>query len=75
MSISTPILTTDGKRLGVLAAHLNLELLDAIVLERSGLGETGETYLVDNFNNFVSEARYGGKTFRVASIPLELIQP
>jgi len=63
MTISTPLLDDTGQRLGVLAAHLNLERMDAIILERASLGESGETYLVDKFNVFVSRERFGREDF------------
>lgn len=63
MTVATPLLGSTGQPLGVLAAHLNLENMDSIILERTGLGASGETYLVDRFNVFVSEARFGRKEF------------
>lgn len=63
MTISTPLYDDAGKRLGVLAVHLNLDRLNEIILERTGLGQSGETYLVDRFNTFVSEARTGEQAF------------
>ncbi|MFQ5616806.1 MAG: GAF domain-containing protein, partial [Anaerolineales bacterium] len=63
ITLSTPLFDETGKRLGVLAAHLNIESLDEIMLERAGLGDTGETYLVNKFNVFVSEARLGEEKF------------
>ncbi len=63
MTISAPVFDRSGKLLGVLAGHVNLERLDQIVLQRAGLGQTGETYLVDQFNNFVSAARFGEREF------------
>ncbi|MFP4393696.1 MAG: GAF domain-containing protein [Anaerolineales bacterium] len=63
MTIATPILAADGERLGVLVVHLNLEKMDRIVLERVGLGESGEAYLVDRFNVFVSSERFGPDDF------------
>lgn len=47
MTIATPLRTVEGEAKGVLAAHINLERLQRIVLEEAGLGESGETYLVD----------------------------
>ncbi|TAK12479.1 MAG: GAF domain-containing protein [Anaerolineae bacterium] len=49
--LSRPIFNTSNPRpgqqpLGVLVARLNLDVLDTILTERAGLGETGETYLV-----------------------------
>ncbi len=58
MTISTPLKDSEGNLLGVLAARINLEKIDKIMAERSGLGETGETYLVNKFNYMVTESRF-----------------
>jgi len=63
MTIATPLESKGGQMLGVLAVHLDLAELNDIMLERGGLGATGETYLVDQLNAFVSEARFGGESF------------
>ncbi len=63
MTISTPILDRHDKVIGVLAAHLNMIKLDEIILEQAGLGDSGETYLVDQYGNFVSEAKFGKEDF------------
>jgi len=63
MTISAPIFDSRGNLAGVLAAHFNLERLDSIVLQRAGLGDTGETYLVDRSNNFISAARFSERKF------------
>jgi len=63
LTISSPVYSTHGTLIGVLAAHVDLDWLDSVVLERTGLGETGESYLVDSLNNFVSEARFGDRSF------------
>ncbi len=63
MTVATPLLGSTGQPLGVLAAHLDLENMDRIILERTGLGTSGETYLVDKLNVFVSEARFGRQEF------------
>ena len=47
-----------GVRQGVVLANLNLERIDEIVRERTGLGNSGETYLVGsvgNENTFISK--------------------
>lgn len=51
--IATPLFDREGQRIAVLAAVLNLERIDRIVLEETGLGETGETYLVGSDRRFV----------------------
>ncbi len=63
MTVATPVQDRAGQAIGVLAVHLNLNRLDNIMLQRGGLGATGETYLVDRYNVFVSEARFGGESF------------
>jgi signal transduction histidine kinase/DNA-binding NarL/FixJ family response regulator len=64
MTIATPLFAPDDqRRLGVLAVHLSLERMDSIVLEHAGLGASGETYLVDRYNVFVSAERFGRGEF------------
>lgn len=63
MTISAPVHDAQGNLIGVVALHLNLERLDGIILQRAGLGETGETYIVDRFNNFISAVRSGEREY------------
>lgn len=64
MTVATPLDSSDGEPLAVLAAHINLTRMDQIIKERSGLGVTGgETYLVDDLNVFVSAERFGREAF------------
>ncbi|MCL4303251.1 MAG: HAMP domain-containing protein [Anaerolineae bacterium] len=58
MTIVAPFFGETEQRLGLLAAHLYLERMNSIILNRTGLGESGETYLVDKNHTFVSEARF-----------------
>jgi GAF domain-containing protein/HAMP domain-containing protein len=63
MTIASPIFDSQGTMVGVIAAHLDLERLDSIVLQRTGLGATGESYLVDGDKNFMSPTRFGNREF------------
>lgn len=55
MTIATPLLNEVGLQLGgVLVAQLNLDRMDKIILKQAGLGESGQTYLVDKSNALVS---------------------
>lgn len=65
--IATPLFDIQGKRIGVLASRIALTHADRIVLERTGLGESGETYLVDPTGNVVSKTPLivGGLASRV----------
>lgn len=59
LTISTPLQDAEGRVRAVLAAHLNLQEIDSIFTDRSGLGVTGESYLTDRFHVFVSATHFG----------------
>ncbi len=63
MTIATPVEDENGQRVGVLGVHLNLDRMDELMIEKGALGTTGETYLVDKYNVFVSQARFGSEAF------------
>ncbi len=50
--------TETGRQLGVLIAQTGVPALDAILLDREGLGETGETYLVGSERVMISPSRF-----------------
>lgn len=58
ITLVTPIFDNQNRRIGVLAAHLSLARIDRIILERTGLSESGETYLVDQSNQLISEVYF-----------------
>ena len=57
MTVATPLLNAEGQKLGVVGIDLDLERMDRIILKRTGLGQTGEAYLVDKLNVLVSASR------------------
>ncbi len=64
LTITAPIFGASGKkRLGVLAVHMDLNHMDQIIGDSSGLGRSGESYLVDSLNVFVSADRFGRLEF------------
>ena len=68
MTVATPLFDRTGQRVAVLAANLNLERLDQIVLPAQGLGSTGQSYLVGSDGRFVSSTlRTGAFTGRLSS--------
>ncbi len=52
--ISIPLKDQSEKLIGVLVAHINLKMLSSIMQERSGLGRTGETYLINKYNLLIT---------------------
>ncbi|MFP4009209.1 MAG: adenylate/guanylate cyclase domain-containing protein [Spirulinaceae cyanobacterium] len=56
ITISTPLRNADGEIEAVLAAHFYLQPLLQIVSESTGLGESGEAYIVDpNYYYYATE--------------------
>ena len=62
MVVSTPVKDSGGQLLGVLAGHADLEPLSEMMMERSGLGESAETYLVAENNLLVTEHQFGSES-------------
>ncbi len=56
ITIATPLLNDRSRRMGVLAAHLNLDRLDTAILDTSDLGEGTQAYLVDSLYHIVATA-------------------
>ena len=53
IAIGTPLFDPEGQRIGVVAVFLNLERVDRIVVQGTGLGESGETYVVGANRRFL----------------------
>ncbi len=56
---STPV-TVQGETFGVIAGRASLASLNQIMIERAGLGQTGETYLVGSNHRLLTELRTPG---------------
>ncbi|MDO9035103.1 MAG: PAS domain S-box protein [Methanoregula sp.] len=55
ITLVTPMFDPQGRRIGVLVSHLSMARIDRIILERTGLGTSGETYLVDQSHTIISK--------------------
>ena len=62
MLVISPVFAQDSKRgsepIGVVIAKMRTTAIDEVVLNRSGLGETGEVYLVDENYLMLTESRF-----------------
>ncbi|MBW4427840.1 MAG: response regulator [Nostoc desertorum CM1-VF14] len=66
VTLATSLRNTAGVRQGVILAHLNLDRIDNIVRERTGLGKSGETYLIGSLitkNTFISKPQVNTQDF------------
>ncbi len=59
MVVSQPVRDYAGRVLGVSVGRLNLSRLESVMEEEAGLGQTGETYLVDTASLLVTVPRSG----------------
>ncbi len=64
LTVAAPVRNEVGNTVAVVAGHLNLERIDQILDEQTGLGATGEVYIVSAFNDFVSSKRFGREGHR-----------
>jgi signal transduction histidine kinase/HAMP domain-containing protein/ActR/RegA family two-component response regulator len=55
ITIATPLFNQDGQEIGELAADLSLERLDELVLQATGLGDSGQMYLVGPGHRFIGQ--------------------
>lgn len=55
MMIATPIKDEEGNFLGILAGKIYLERISNLMSNRSGVGRTGETFMVNSFNLVVTD--------------------
>jgi PAS domain S-box-containing protein len=59
MAVATPFLDSQtGQFLGVLAARVRLNDLNNIVREKTGMGDTGEVYIVNKYGFMVTPTRF-----------------
>jgi methyl-accepting chemotaxis protein len=55
---AVPVIDSENQKIGVLVAQTGVPILDGIVLDRDGLGETGETYLVNYDKVMITPSRF-----------------
>ncbi len=58
LRVAAPVLDDDRKTIGVLMLEINLQAINDIMGERTGLGQSGETYLVGPDKLFRSDSRF-----------------
>ena len=58
LAFSAPILDEDNKLLGVIVFRVSPEPLFKITTDRTGLGQTGEVYLVNKDNYMITPSRF-----------------
>lgn len=66
VTFAAPLRNAQGERVGAILAHLNLDRIDRIVREGTGLGESSETYLIGSLvtaSDFISKSETQTKEF------------
>ena len=64
LALSAPLADrASGELLGVLVARLSLDGLNEIVTDRTGMGTTGETYLINRYGFMITPSRFRKDSF------------
>ena len=72
IAVSAPILDDETREcLGVLVARLDLTGLDEIACDRTGLGRTGEIYIVNEHSYMITPSRFKEDTFLKLKVDTE----
>ena len=58
LTILQPITNVNLQTIALLGGYVDLERLNAVTNERAGLGDTGETLLIDSHNRLLTESRF-----------------
>lgn len=72
IAVSAPIIDTETKKfLGVVVAEISLNELNRITTDRTGLGKTGEVYLVNKQGLMITPSRFIKDTFLKLKVDTE----
>ena len=75
IAISAPIKHPEtGTVLGVIVVRIETTVLDEIVLDKTGLGETGEIYLVNEDGYMITPSRFEQDTFLKKKVDTENVE-
>ncbi|MDO9542858.1 MAG: response regulator, partial [Kiritimatiellia bacterium] len=75
LAVSAPMLDSQtGEFLGMLAARIKLNDLNAICTERAGLGKTGEIYIVNKYGFMITPSRGLKDTFLKQKVDTENVR-
>jgi len=72
LALSAPLADrASGELLGVLVARVSLDGLNEIVTDRTGMGKTGETYLINRYRFMITPSRFRKDTFLKQKVDTE----
>ena len=72
LALSAPLADrASGELLGILVARLSLDGLNKIVTDRTGMGTTGETYLINRYGFMITPSRFRKDTFLKQKVDTE----
>ncbi len=71
IAVATPVYSETGESLGVIVIRINLDVLNTITTDRTGLGETGEIYLVNKDKLLITPSRFMDYSILVQTVDTE----
>ena len=63
-----------GKFLGVVSSTMTFEMINEITTDRTGLGETGEIYLINRHGYMITPARFKKDSFLSTKVDNENVR-
>jgi len=74
ITIATPVKNENNETIQVFAGRMNISEISEIMSERTGLGETGETYLINNLNFVVTPLKTEENTLFKKAVYTDIIK-
>jgi signal transduction histidine kinase/predicted transcriptional regulator len=71
IAFSAPVFDEDRVLLGVVVARVPMEILNKITTDRTGLGETGEIYIINKDGYMITPSRFVNDTFLKLKVDTE----
>lgn len=68
---STPVFDEDNVFLGVVVARIPMDILNKITIDRTGLGESGEIYIINKDGYMITPSRFVNDTFLKQKVDTE----
>lgn len=74
LTFSAPVFDADKVFRGVIAARISMDVLNKITTDRTGLGETGEIYIINKDGYMITPSRFVNDTFLKQKVDTESVR-
>lgn len=74
IAFSTPLVDKSGKQIGIITNRVTIDRISEIMRDVTGLGETGESYILNRDGLMITDSRYEKDTFLKQKIETEPVK-